>query len=84
MNISISDLTAMKKRRYQPVDKKSLIDLRDVAVNQSLPVPEKTIEFIRQIGNPYLFRYGDKIVRISFVDSKTTFEDKIRGYFEML
>ena len=80
----MSDLTAMKQCRNQPVDKEALFDIRNVDVNQNQPIRDKILEFIRQIGNPYLFKCGDKVVRIHFSNTKTTFEEKIKGYFDML
>jgi len=74
----------MKERCQEPIDKSSLIDIRDIDVNQNLPEEEKIMEFIKLIGNPYLYKYGDKIIRINFSPTDVTFEDRVKGYFQML
>ena len=84
MSITLADLTAMKERCQEPIDKSSLIDIRDIDVNQNLPEEEKIMEFIKLIGNPYLYKYGDKIIRINFSPTDVTFEDRVKGYFQML
>jgi len=84
MNITISALEVMKQSSTEPIDKESLVDIRDVHINENLHLSERVIEFISQIKNPYIFRYNDTVVRVKFSNTKATFEDRMRGYFEML
>ena len=84
MDITLEHLQAMKNSIYEPVDKNTLVDIRDVSVDQSLPVRERILQFIALIKNPYLYKCGDKVVRISFAESEVTFEERMKGYFEML
>jgi len=74
----------MKNSAYEPVDKDELVDIRDVKINQALPVTDKILQFIALTKNPYLYKYGDKVVRISFAETEVTFEERMKGYFEML
>jgi len=74
----------MKNCDTKPIDKEELVDLRDIKINQEQSVPEKIMEFITLIKNPYLYKYGDKVVRINFSETDVTFEDRMKGYFEML
>ena len=84
MNITINDLQALKRRCSEPIDKDTLIDIREVQIDQSLPKAEKIMKFITLINNPYLYKYGEKVIRINFASTEVTFEDRIKGYFEML
>ena len=84
MNITLDHLTALEKRCYEPLDKNDLVDIRDIEVNQNLPVTERILEFISLAKNPYLYKYGDKVVRIKFSSTDVTIEDRIKGYFQML
>jgi len=74
----------MKKSTEGPIDKENLVDIRDVKINQDLPVTDRILEFIAMTKNPYLYKYGDKVVRISFAETDVTFEERMKGYFEML
>ena len=51
------------------VDPAALVDIRDVKVNTALPKRERILDFIRQIGNPYCYRHGKYVVRVSFTDT---------------
>lgn len=84
MNITLEQLKAMKNDATKPFDKENLVDIRDININQELSVNDKILEFIALIKNPYIFKYGDKVVRVSFSDTEATFEDRMKGYFEML
>ena len=84
MNITLEKLQAMKNSTYEPIDKTNLVDIRDVKINQELSVEERILQFIALTKNPYLFKYGDRVVRISFAETEVTFEERMKGYFEML
>ena len=47
-------------------DKDRLTDLSRVEVDKNLPVVERVRDYIHQVGNPYLFKVGDTVVKIEF------------------
>ena len=48
-------------------DANMLVDLRDVEIDTSLPVHKRMEQFLRQVGNPYLFRVDGIVVKASFL-----------------
>ena len=44
----------------------ALVDLRDVEVDASLPVPERLRDLAARLGDPYRFAVGGVEVRVSF------------------
>ena len=56
------------------------VDIRDVKVNTALPKRERILDFIRQIGNPYCYRHGKYVVRVSFADTDVSLEDRLEAY----
>ena len=48
-------------------DANMLVDLRDVEIDTSLPVQKRMEQFLRQVGNPYLFRVDGIVVKASFL-----------------
>ena len=62
------------------VDPAALVDIRDVKVNTALPKRERILDFIRQIGNPYCYRHGKYVVRVSFTDTDISLEDRLEAY----
>lgn len=49
----------------EEINIEDLVDLRSIAIDMNLPVEEREKEFLRQIKNPYLFRYDAYVVEIS-------------------
>ena len=71
---------AMQNVDIRTVDPAGLRDIRDVKVNADLPKRERILDFIRQIGNPYCYRHGKYVVKVSFTDTDVTLEDRMLSY----
>ena len=74
------EIEAMKNIDVRTVDINTLRDIRDVKVNTDLPKEERVLDFIRQIGNPYCYRHGKYVVKISFTDTDVTLEQRMLAY----
>lgn len=64
---------------FGSITSSELVDIRDVSVNRELPKEERIADFVRQIGNPYLFKCGKYTVRASFSENGQTLEECIKG-----
>jgi len=84
LDITLERLQAMKSSINEPIDRDCLVDIRDIKINQDLPIADRILQFIALTKNPYLYKYGDKVVRVSFAETEVTFEERMKGYFEML
>ena len=47
-----------------------LVDLRSVKTNRKMPLNRRADDFIAQVGNPYLFKVDDVVVKVEFGDGK--------------
>ena len=61
------------KNRQELLD--SLVDIRDVKIDRSLPVEERMKSYVEQIKNPYLFKVGNTVVRVSYANTTQTIND---------
>lgn len=77
---TLEQLKAMQDVDVRTVDPDTLRDIRDVVVNTDLPKQERILDFMRQIGNPYCFRHGKYVVKVSFTDTDVTLEDRLLSY----
>ena len=73
-------IETMQNVDIRSVDPDTLRDIRDVTVNTDLPKQERILDFIRQIGNPYCYRHGKYVVKVSFTDTDVTLEDRMLSY----
>ena len=75
-----SQIETMESVDIQSVDPDTLRDIRDVKININLPKKERILDFIRQIGNPYCYRHGKYVVKVSFADTDVTLEERMLAY----
>lgn len=73
-------IQAMQAVDIRTVDPETLRDIRDVQVHAELPKKERILDFICQIGNPYCYRHGKYVVKISFTDTDVTLEERMMSY----
>ena len=79
--VTDKELKEMQSVDIMTVDINSLADINDVVLNPDLPKEKRAKEFIRQIKNPFCYRDGDVIVKISFSDNNVTLEERLEDYF---
>ena len=48
-------------------DPGGLADLRDVQIDTSLPVRERMVSYLQQVGNPYLFKVDGIVVKATYL-----------------
>lgn len=75
-----ADIDRMQAVDLRTADRSRLKDIRDVTVDTGLPKKERILDFIRQIGNPYCYRHGDYVVKVSFADTDVTLEERMVSY----
>ncbi len=60
-------------------DNTALVDIRTVAVDNTLPKRERIAEYVRQIKDPYHFRCGSFTVTAVFTSNGPTIEECLQG-----
>ena len=78
--LTASDLKQMQEVELRTVDRSTLRDIQDVEVDLTLPKKERLLDYIRQIGNPYCYRHGKYIIKVSFINTEATLEDRMLSY----
>lgn len=78
------DLSQMRNVDIRKVDRDTLADITEVHIDGKLPRKERLADFIRQIRNPYCYRCGKVVVKVSFADTDATLEDRLEHYLKTL
>lgn len=52
-----------------------LVDISDVVIDKSLPLEERVRSYVEQIKDPYCFKVGDVVVRVSYADKDKSLTD---------
>ena len=53
----------------------SLVDIRDVKIDRSMSVEDRMKSDVEQIKNPYMFKVGNTVVRVSYANTQATIND---------
>lgn len=62
-----------EKSRKELLD--SLVDIRDVKIDRSMSVEDRMKSYVEQIKNPYMFKVGNTVVRVSYANTQATIND---------
>lgn len=52
-----------------------LVDIRDVMIDKSLTLEERVKSYVEQIKDPYCFKVGDVVVRVSYAGKDKSLTD---------
>ncbi len=69
-DLTVNNLKALRDADISACNADKLIDLSNVKVKRKLPLNRRADDFIAQVGNPYLFRVDDVVVKVEFGDGK--------------
>ena len=84
MEATMNRISAMQNVDIRTVDRNSLVDLQDVRIDENLSQHERLAEFIRQIKNPYCYRFGNIIIKESFSSNGKSIDDCLEQYIGTL
>ena len=78
------DIEQMRNVDVRTVDRDSLVDISKIHIDTQMPREQRLAEFIRQIKNPYCYRCGKVVIKVSFADTDATLEDRLEHYLKTL
>lgn len=82
--MSEQSLRDLEKVDICAVQKETLIDIKNVAIDTNMDRIERISDYIRQIKNPYCFVCEGIIVKMNFSQTEDTLGDKLNDYFSSL
>lgn len=72
----------LKSVDIRTVDKSQLVDLNTVVIDESKPVPERILSYLKQVKNPYAVRVGNVAVKIKYAENGPPFEEVFKHLLE--
>ncbi len=78
------DISKFKNVDVRTVNRDTLVDRNTIKIDPSASKNDRLKSYIEQIGNPYCYKDGKIIVKISFANTDTTIEDCILNYLKGL
>jgi len=67
------------------IDPMTLVEAGSVSVDMDLPKEQRMIDMINQMGgDPYFMRSGALVVKMSFMDTSVSLDERLEGHLRML
>lgn len=73
-------LEEMRNVDVRTVDPATLRDRRDVRIDSRQPRDKRIASYLKQIGNPYCYLDGGVVVKIGFLDTRETIDNRLESY----
>ena len=72
-------LNALKNCSLTQCNKDDLVNLDSIVIDSSKPLPERMLDFLYQIKNPYLFKVGDIAVKVVYSKTDVTLQQQMES-----
>lgn len=79
---SLLELHRLQAMDLSDVKVEDLVDIRTVNINSQLSQPNRLLDFLNQIKNPYCYRHGDFVVQIGFSNTEVTLTERLNEYLK--
>ena len=80
MYLSKEELQKMEQMDIREADPDTLADISRIEIDMKKPVPARVDEYVRKVGNPFLVRVGDYVVKIGYSGNSGTLNDRMKQY----
>lgn len=77
-------LAEMQGVDVRTVDPNNLQDIRDVKIDSSLTTEQKMVEYLKQIKNPYCYKHGKYVVKITYTEGGGSLNERLESYLRSL
>lgn len=78
------ELERMARMDWDEVDAGELKDLKELDLNLEGSPKERMEQLMEQIGNPFLFRWGDFVVKVAYEETEAALEDRLEEFLERM
>lgn len=83
-DLSQVDFEALRQVDVRTVDPDTLVDIKELDIDKTLPREQRMGEFVRQVKNPYCFKVGKVAVSVGYSGDGVTFEQRMEHYLQTL
>lgn len=79
--IDSQQLSRLSQVEIDALEKKDLVDIRDVHIDRNLPAPMRMLKYLDEIENPYCFLCGDVPVKLRFSSDGDELNTLLKSHF---
>ena len=76
-------LVKMKKEDIRSISPEDVTDIQDIRIDKRLPPQKRILSLLEQVPNPYAYRVGETVVKVSFSGNGRTLQDCMEDYLKV-
>lgn len=80
MHLSKEELQKMEQMDIRDAVLEDLVDISGIEIDMKKPVSARVEEYVRKVGNPFLVRVGEYVVKIGYSNQAGTLNDRMKQY----
>jgi len=84
INNLIDKLEKSKNTSLDDIDINEIDDIENIKISRKKSSHDRIIDFITTVKNPYIFKIGNRLVKIEFSDKNRRAEDSLLNVIESL
>ena len=65
---------ALLETDFSEVDIEQLTDIRTIKIDKTHSLEKRQAQYLKQVGNPYLLRRGNMVIKVSFANNGISME----------
>lgn len=74
------ELHRMEQADIKKVVPEHLVDISKMEIDMKKSVSARVEEYVQKVGNPFLVRVGEYVVKIGYSDCEETLNDRMKQY----
>ena len=59
---------------FSEVNIETLTDIKTIKIDKTLSLEKRQAQYLKQVGNPYLLRRGNMVIKVSFANNGISME----------
>lgn len=84
MYLSKEELCKMEQAGIKEAVPDHLADISKIKIDMKKSVSARVEEYVQKVGNPFLVRVGDYVVKIGYSDCEETLNDRMKQYIRKI
>ena len=84
MHLSKEELERMQQIDIKDAVTDSLVDISEIEIDRKKSVADRVEDYVQTVGNPYLVKVGEYVVKIGYSDCDETLNDRMKQYIKKI
>ncbi len=80
MHLSKEELQRMEQMDIKDAVPDQLVDISGIQIDMKKSVSARVEDYVQKVGNPFLVRVGEYVVKIGYSDCAETLNDRMKQY----